>query len=221
MWACWRCGYDAVLYSCTIPHHSPIASGKFVFYVLARDLTLWQALRKKTLAGTSDIHDDAAWGEVACLVRLAWAASYNPRDSIQNQLFIPETAHVVTMVAAAGPLAMRQAVHGLFMNLLHVLSINRNPDDPRTAELHGIVADAASPSIAQLFGLSLSHSSKTYTLANDSSQHLDVSVVEEISKLLLRVIELGAGTPGRVVFSILPIHFIECLLHRFRKCDQG
>lgn len=159
-----------------------------------------QALRKQTLSRVTSEAENIAWSEVATLSRLALAVSYNSRQPAQNHLFIAETVHVVTMVAAAGPLEMRTSIYGLVSNLLRTLSNNRNSDETSTSEFRQLVADFSGPSIAHLFGISLAHTGMEYALTKVLSEyHPDATAVEDITKMLVRMIEYGAGTPGRAV----------------------
>lgn len=101
---------------------------------------------------------------------------------------------------------MRVSAYGLVTNFIHALLTNRNPDDPSATQFSAIITKASSPSTAHLFGLSLSQSSRVYGLTRSSSEHLDVAAIEEISKTLLKVIEVGAGDLGQSVvrFSAIP-----------------
>jgi hypothetical protein len=168
----------------------------------------------------SDIRNPA-WSELATLVRLTLATSYNPRVPVQNQLFIPETVHIITMIAAAGPLALRTSIYALVMNLFHALSTNRNPYESSTFEYRNMAAGLSGPFTPSLFGLSLTQSGMAYVLERNSPEHVEITEVEDISRLLLRVIETGAGASGWVIVSSPENHFTELLPQRIGECGES
>ncbi|KAF8577060.1 hypothetical protein K439DRAFT_586493 [Ramaria rubella] len=156
-------------------------------------------LENKVSTVPTNNYDDAGWSEAAVVARLALAVSHNPRVPVQNRLFLPETAHLVTMLVGAGPLAMRTSIYGLFSNMLHAL-LNYQEDDVAISELHDIAEEASGPATANIFGIAFNESSAEYgstMLSPDHDGQVDVpAAVEKIALTLWRALELGARSQG-------------------------
>lgn len=48
--------------------------------------------------------------------------AFDPASPVDAQLYLPETLHVLTMLAGVGPPLVRQAVYGLCVNTLRTLA---------------------------------------------------------------------------------------------------
>ncbi|KAG8959528.1 Ras GTPase activating protein ira2 [Tulasnella sp. 419] len=155
-----------------------------------------KVLSKTTTKPTRTLIENPAWNEVAALARLTLVVTYNNRVPIQNQLFVPEILHLVTMIVAVGPTSLRTAVHGIVTNLVQSLCVARNDDDVGKERLRTILKNCSSPDVLKLFGLTREDSTTEYTTLEITNDQLSVNHLEEITTLLLGVIDAGAQTMG-------------------------
>jgi hypothetical protein len=133
---------------------------------------------------------------VAAITRLALYAGYNTKIPVHNQLFVPETVHLITLLAATGPTLMRSTVHGMAVNLIQSLYISRADDPVAAPRLRQLLEEAQSPTILLMFGLVPNGPIGDYSIAECSQDTVAVDTLENLAKFLLRVISAGAQTNG-------------------------
>jgi neurofibromin 1 len=150
----------------------------------------------QTLAKATDATDDSTWNELNCLCRICLIAFYNTRAPVQTQLFVPELAHLITLLAGTGPLLMKTTVYGLLINLIQSLCAARWNDPDSIDALTAMLYRCSQSEVLKMFGLErVTRLSNEYTLSSDSTT-LDVDALEGISSILLHAIDLGAQTTG-------------------------
>jgi hypothetical protein len=87
-----------------------------------------QALSKVPPKVSNSLSKHPNWNEISTLIWLALVVGSQSKQSGQNQLYVPEIVHLVTLVAGEGPSLVRKSVYGIVFNLLQCLYISR-PDD--------------------------------------------------------------------------------------------
>jgi len=121
---------------------------------------------------------------------------YNNRVPVQTQLFVPEIVHLVTMLAASGPVILRTSVYGLVTNLVQSLCIARTEDDVGKDRLRRLLRHCSTPETLRLFGLAREDTSSEYTLLDPLTEQTSVDNLETIANFLLEIVEAGAQTVG-------------------------
>lgn len=140
--------------------------------------------------------ENPAWNEVAALTRLTLLVMYNTRTPVQTQLFVPEVCHLVTMIAATGPVAMRTAVHGIVTNLVQSLCVSRSDEDAGKEPLRRLLRDCFKPEVLRLFGLMREDASSEYTSLDVTTEQTSVDHLEKITEFLSDIVQTGAQTTG-------------------------
>lgn len=133
---------------------------------------------------------------MAAITRLALYAGYNTKVPVHNQLFVPETVHLITLLAATGPTLMRSTVHGIVVNLIQSLYVSRADDPIAAPRLRQLLEEAQSPSVLLMFGLVPNGPIGDYSIAEGSQDTVAVDTLEALATFLLRVISAGAQTNG-------------------------
>lgn len=144
------------------------------------------------------------WKPITALSRLVLIAGHSPRLVTQNQLYAPEIAHLVTMLAGTGSLSMRLSTYGMAMNLIQTLYMAQFEDKAVAIQLVQILEDLRTPQCLNLFGLDRDHASSEISLRGSASVSISADCLEKITDLLLRTLELGPRSVG-VFFSSVRI----------------
>ncbi|KAK7053933.1 hypothetical protein R3P38DRAFT_3343387 [Favolaschia claudopus] len=163
--------------------------GKLIFK-LRKSLT-------KTTGGRppKTLQDYPNWGEISTLIRLCHIAAYQTQRPNQNMLYVPEIIHLVTLTAGVGPALVRKSVYGTVINFLQAMYINRSDDAP-ASEVLQLLADLETVETQKLFGLCrLTHSSE-YISHDESGDKVKVDAQENLTALLVRILEVTAGSRG-------------------------
>ncbi|KZV78316.1 hypothetical protein EXIGLDRAFT_717056, partial [Exidia glandulosa HHB12029] len=111
---------------------------------------------------------------------------------IQTQLFVPETAHLITILASVGTVIMRTSVHGLALNLIQSLFASRLDHAQSAEQLRVLLDVATSPETLRSFGLSRADQSSEFNAAETFNDVEAVDALENITKLLVKVIAAAA-----------------------------
>lgn len=162
-------------------------------------LNFKQAFSKTSLTPTRNLVENPAWPEIAALTRLALVVSYNTRHPIQTQLFVPETAHLITILASVGTVVVRTSVHGLALNLIQSLFASRLDHAQSAEQLRVLLDVATSPETLRWFGLTRADQSGEFSVAETFNDVESVDALENIAKLLVKVMAAAApnlGTPS-------------------------
>lgn len=153
---------------------------------------LRKAIGKTILRPSQALTASVAWNEVAAISRLALYAGYNTRVPAHNQLFVAETAHLITLLAGSGPVLMRTTIFGMAVNLAQSLYVSK-ADDPAVApKLKQLLEDAHKPEILSMFGLVANGPIGDYSLPDSTSDTLPIDTLEDLSRFMLKMISLGA-----------------------------
>lgn len=145
---------------------------------------------------TRTLTDNVHWTEIAALTRLAFVAGNHSKQTVHTQLYIPEIVHLVTLIAGTGPTLVRKSVYGIVLNFLQSLHSARNDDD-ESREVLLLIQEFTQPSILHLFGLARMTSSSEYTDLDPVNDKGYIDAQEGLTEVLVRVLEVTAGTRGR------------------------
>jgi hypothetical protein len=116
------------------------------------------------------------------------------------QLFVPEIAHLVTIVAATGPLLVRRTVHGIVLNLVQSLQSLAANDTLRDS-YHRLSSRCSDPQMLRAFGLQRTHSNREFMIWEPEGAPAQVDVIsidlqEELTELFVKIMEVTCGTKG-------------------------
>ncbi|KIJ35291.1 hypothetical protein M422DRAFT_34700 [Sphaerobolus stellatus SS14] len=154
--------------------------------------TLFSACSKHS----KSIRDTDEWPVIAVLTRLSLTSAHHPRVMGLTQVCVPEIAFVVTMLAGLGALTMRLSVYGLVCNLIQSLLVSRAGDDSSTLPLRRLSDEMNTRPMINLFGLDRPYASAEIGGPETMSQTLPIDSIEKITELLVRILEVGAGSSG-------------------------
>ncbi|KAG9015978.1 Ras GTPase activating protein ira2 [Tulasnella sp. 427] len=157
---------------------------------------LRRVLGKTSTKPTKTLVENPAWNEVAALTRLVLTVMYNTRTPVQTQLFVPEVLHLVTIVIATGPVALRTAVHGIVTNLVQSLCLVRNEDEPGKEHLRHLLRECFKPEILRLFGLAREGSTAEYVVLDTATEQQSIDLLERATLFLIDIVEAGAQSIG-------------------------
>lgn len=152
-------------------------------------------MNKSAIKAGKALVDNVYWSEIAAFTRLAEAAGRHARQTNHHQLFIPETMHLVTLLAATGDTLVRLAVHGIVVNILHSLHITRS-EDSASLEAHTILDELTSLDTLRLFGLSRHSLLSEYTNYEPLNDQEAIDSLQKLSNLMQRVLIACAGNTG-------------------------
>jgi len=119
---------------------------------------------RKTIGQTytkpsSSLTESSAWNEICTLARINLALAFNPQSQIDNQLFLAELCHSITLLVGIGPVLMRQTVYGLVMNVLQALATHAATGDMDTTTLQHLLHKLQQTDMIAAFGLTQSQGS--------------------------------------------------------------
>lgn len=175
-------------------------------------LTSGQAILKASPTLGRGFTENASWGEVSTLLRLVLLAGAQLKEPGQNQLYVPEVVHVVSLVAALGNIVVRKSVYGIMMNLLQCLYVTRKEEGP-APELLQFMSECCEEETFKLFGLLRTTPTSEYTIYDPQSDKATIDGQERLTELLARMLEITSGTPGT--------NTILCLFYYLLTNDLG
>ncbi|KAF9067659.1 hypothetical protein BDP27DRAFT_1225535 [Rhodocollybia butyracea] len=141
------------------------------------------------------------WPEVSTLIRIALIAGTETVHPVNNQLYVPEIVHIVTLVAAVGSTLIRKSVYGLLINLIQSLYLARLDDGP-SPELLQLIQDCTQEEILNLFGLKRITSTSEYSSFDVEQEQTVIRHQEKLTALLVRIIDTSAGSKGRCQLNV-------------------
>ena len=159
---------------------------------------MFKVLLKTSTKLTHSLSRSASWNEISALARLALVAGYSSRLAVQNQLFVPEIAHLTTMLCATGALPVKTTIYGIAMNLVQSLHIARAEDEGPAAELKQLLDRASHPDTLRQFGLVRSHASSDYSSVESPPDQIPIEALEGITQLLIQALAHGAQSTGEL-----------------------
>lgn len=115
------------------------------------------------------------------------------------QLYVPETAHFVTLLAGTGQLLVRTSIYGVVINLLHSMYLSKTSTGEATVspEIQSLLDECASPKTLKMFGLRKPTSTSDYAVYDPPSDKQYLDSLEQLSLLLARFMEATAGSRGK------------------------
>lgn len=152
---------------------------------------------------SKSLSDNAYWNELACLTRLTLVANYLPRHATHAQLYVPEAAHFVSLLAGTGQLLVRTSVYGVVVNLLHSMYLAKSNagESSGSPEIQELLHECATPPTLKLFGLRRPTPTSDYVLYDPAGDSQYLKSLEQLSLLLVRIMEVTAGSRGMYSFT--------------------
>lgn len=138
--------------------------------------------------------DNANWNEISALIRLIHVAGNQSKQPTHNQLYVPELVHLVSLLSGTGITLVRKSVYGIVMNLLQSMYLARAEDGD--AELLEVIAECTQPETLLLFGLTRPTTTSEYSNIDPLNDKILLEKQEDLAKLLVRILEVTAGTKG-------------------------
>lgn len=126
--------------------------------------------------------------------------SFSPHESLDTALFLPEIFHVLTLLAGAGPLLMRQTIYGLFVNTIHSLASSSPVGEMDGTALQQALDKSQSDQIVACFDLVEIGGSMEMAPVISERDELDASVLEHVGVLacfLGKILVAAAPNIGR------------------------
>lgn len=143
---------------------------------------------------TNTLVEHPNWNEISTLIRLTYAVGSQSNQPGQSLLYVPEVVHLVSLIAGEGPALVRKSVYGIIINLLQSLCTTRPEDSD--AELKQLISEFMLPETLKLFGLQRETSTSEYICTENPNEKNALVIHERLIKLLVRLLEVAAGTQG-------------------------
>jgi len=143
---------------------------------------------------TNTLLEHQNWNEISALIRLTHAVGSHGNQPSQSLLYVPEVVHLVSLVAGEGSTLVRKSVYGTIINLLQSLCIGRPEDSD--AELKQLINELMLPETLKLFGLQRETPTSEYIATENPSEKNALVIHECLVNLLVRLLEVAAGTQG-------------------------
>lgn len=140
--------------------------------------------------------ENVHWPEIAALTRLALVAGTHSKQAAHVQLYVPEIVHLVTLIAATGETRVRTSVYGIVMNMLQSMQLT-TPEDVARPEIRTLLEECMDPETIRLFGLMRPTPTSEFCHYDVPTDKESIDAQENLTRLLVRVLEAMAGTPGR------------------------
>ncbi len=158
-----------------------------------------KVLGKTSSKLTKSLSDNPHWVEIACLTRLALVANYNPRNLTHAQLFVPEAAHLVTLIAATGDILVRTSVYGIVVNLLQAVYLARMGETGANPEMRALLDECATQDNLRSFGLMRPNPTSDYVPYRPPNDKAFIDSLENLTVLLGRIMEVISGNVGAYI----------------------
>lgn len=156
---------------------------------------------------STSLANNAHWGEVATLIRLALIAGNQSKQTSHNQLYVPEIVHLVSLVAGSGSTLVRKSIYGIVVNLLQSLYLTRAEDSG--PELLSLINDCTTADTLRLFGLQRGTATSEYTTLDPSNDRARIDTQEKLTQLLVRMMEVTSGSKGRLRLQLQAKHWLN------------
>ncbi|KAJ3719315.1 hypothetical protein C8R42DRAFT_777357 [Lentinula raphanica] len=141
---------------------------------------------------------NTGWPEVSTLIRIALIAGTETTHPLNNQLYVPELVHIVTLVSGVGSTLIRKSVYGIVINLVQALYLSRLEDGPAPDLLQLIEQMTAHENILNLFGLSRLTTTSEYSSLDVDKEKAIIYQQEKLTALLVRIMDVSAGCKGQL-----------------------
>lgn len=156
-----------------------------------------KALNKTSSQATFTLASNPHWNEIASLTYLTLAASGHAsgqtRSAAPLQVFMPEIAHLVTIVGATGEVVVRKAVYLIVVNLLQALRLVAS-DDNTKSQIRELLQESSEERTLQSFGL-VRLAPGGY--ANYEAPRREVlNLQEHLAETMIKIMSVTADTTG-------------------------
>ncbi|GAW06426.1 ras gtpase activator [Lentinula edodes] len=184
---------------CEIIAHSISAMSSSSIAVRGR---LFSKLRKAIIKASPRMpripSHNTGWPEVSTLIRIALIAGTETTHPLNNQLYVPEIVHVVTLVAGVGSTLIRKSVYGIIINLVQSLYLARL-DEGSAPELLQLIEEMTTQEhVLNLFGLSRLTTTSEYTSFDVDKEKSIIYQQEKLTALLIRSMDVSSGSKGQL-----------------------
>ena len=154
-----------------------------------------QVLGKTSTKPSRTLAENVHWNEIGTLIRLTLVAGNPSKHPSHNQFYVPEMLHLVALVAGTGQTLIRKSVYGMVMNFLQSLYVSR-ANNPTGHELLLLINECTHPDTVRLFGLLRTTATSEYSSIEPTSEKHHIDRQESLTRLLVRVMEVTAGSRG-------------------------
>ena len=162
-----------------------------------------KVLGKTSSRLTKNLSDNPHWVEIACLTRLALVANYNPRNLVHAQLYVPEAAHLVTLIAATGDILVRTSVYGIVVNMLQAVYLAKMGESGANPEMRALLYECATQENLRSFGLMRPNPTSDYVPYRPPNDKSFIDSLENLTLLLGRIMEAISGNTGKFLFLLV------------------
>lgn len=122
-------------------------------------------------------------------------ANYHPKNIVHSQLFVPEAAHLVTIVAGTGDLIVRHSAYGIIVNLLNAVYLARATDG-NSLDVKTVLTECVEPANLRCFGLYKPSQSSDFEAYDPETDKERIDLLENLTLLLGRVMKAISGSTG-------------------------
>ncbi|KAJ3936091.1 MAG: hypothetical protein NXY57DRAFT_886591 [Lentinula lateritia] len=184
---------------CEIIAHSISAMSSSSIAIRGR---LFSKLRKAIIKASPRMpripSHNTGWPEVSTLIRIALIAGTETTHPLNNQLYVPEIVHIVTLVAGVGSTLIRKSVYGIIINLVQSLYLARLDEGSAPELLQHIEEMTTQEHVLNLFGLSRLTTTSEYTSFDVDKEKSIIYQQEKLTALLIRSMDVSSGSKGQL-----------------------
>lgn len=146
----------------------------------------------------AQLHENAAWKEIATLVRMNMMLSFTNR--LEALLYLPELLHVILLLCGNGVDATRYSIHGTAVNLMHSLC-TEDPRDAKEGEqsraeglikLRNLLSSFSDDETTRLFGLPPGPVSAFNASPDIVRETPDNASIEKLAAIMYDIAEMAA-----------------------------
>jgi neurofibromin 1 len=116
-------------------------------------------------------------------------------------LYLPESIHIITLLAGVGSTLVRQTIYGIFINMLQAMASSKAADDMNGTKLQQALSEAQTPPIMSCFGLYQSGSgleSLEEGLSKEETENVRLDRIETLAGFMANeVLDAAAPNTGR------------------------
>ncbi|KAG0184581.1 Ras GTPase activating protein ira2 [Apophysomyces sp. BC1034] len=154
---------------------------------------LRRVIHHTSLRPCRNLTEHVSWAEIAVLLRFILMLSFNNIGPVKP--YLPETFHIVSLLAATGPTLIRVSVHELVVNVIHTLCTGMFLEEENVKKLHFVLNDVCDSKSRIYFGIT-KHRANAFTLNSetmmDNAESINLSSLENIVRFLLDALTMGA-----------------------------
>ncbi|CAO3591302.1 unnamed protein product [Absidia cylindrospora] len=153
-------------------------------------------LRRTTDTPTKSLMNHPLWPDIAIMTRFNLMLSFDNCGPMKN--YVPDILHMVTLLVGVGPTLIRTTIHGITINLIQSLCSSPKLPDENRKELQQLMSQIGGKRTHLMFGIvkpyANAFTNQPDTLNDPLIEHFDLSILQTIITILLRVLEIGAPT---------------------------